>query len=177
MNLNKANLNISNYRNINYTNIANKKSLYQHPNNGNNLNNPNHTNFVNNLNNNILKNNYYYNNINQNSNDNLMEIKTARYNRINKEKSISNTNNPILSKNASMKLLNFNPTYLNNINIIQKLKYSNYRNNKLGSANHYNIKNNNSNKYIFSQRARPISVNNPSYRKISNSGLNLIHHY
>ena len=177
INLNKANSNIPNYININYTNIANKKSLYQHPNNGNNLNNPNHTNFVNNLNNNILKNNYYYNNINQNSNDNLMEIKTARYNRINKEKSISSTNNPILSKNASMKLLNFNPTYLNNINIVQKLKYSSYRNNKLGSANHYNIKNNNSNKYIFSQRARPISVINPSYRKISNSGLNLIHHY
>ena len=174
MNLNKPNLNISSYRNMNYTNIANKKSLYQYQNKGSNLS---QTNFVNNLNNNIIKNNYYYNNINQNNNENIMEIKTARYNRINKEAIISNSNNSILSKNASMKLLNFNPAYLNNINIIQKLKYSNYRNNKLGSANHYNIKNNNSNKYILSQRARPISVNNPTYRKISNSGLNLIHHY
>ena len=112
---------------------------------------------------------------NHNGNDNITELKNTKDNKTYKEK-----NNQILSKNASMKYLNFNGSILNNLNSnrneIQKLKYSNIRNNRIGSLNHYNFdKNNSLSKYIFSQRS--ISRSNSTYRKNSNSSLNLIQHY
>ena len=178
ININNENSNISNLR-INYSNLTHRKSLYQYPNSGNNLS---HTNFNNNTNNTLLKNNYYYNS-NNNNNDSNIDIKSSRYSKISKEKHISNPNAPTLSKTASMKFLNFNASYLNNLNSqrseIQKIKYTNYKNNRLGSTSHYNFeKSSNPNKYILSQRKRHISGNSSTYRKNSNhSGLTLIHHH
>ena len=176
--INKININLNNgssisYRNINYSNLTNRKSLYQYPHSRTNLS---QTNFINNTN--LLKNannNFFISN--HNGNDNITELKNTKDNKTYKEK-----NNQILSKNASMKYLNFNGSILNNLNSnrneIQKLKYSNIRNNRIGSLNHYNFdKNNSLSKYIFSQRSRPISGSNSTYRKNSNSGLNLIQHY
>ena len=82
-----------------------------------------------------------------------------------------------------MKFLNFNASYLNNLNShrseIQKLKYTNYKNNRLGSASHYNFeKSNNPNKYNISQRTRHNSGNSSTYRKSSShSGLTLLQHH
>ena len=187
MNLNISNVtsSITNYKSIKNNKSINRKSTYQNSKNGINLSN---TNLNSNTNNDILKNNYYYhsnNNISNSNNNNNLEIKSVRYNKINEEKKNSNPKAPILLKNESMKFLNFNSSYINNIknknnkNETQKTRYSNQRNNRLGSASHYNLqKNNYINKFINTQRNRPISGRNISYRKNSNhSGLSLIHHH
>ena len=186
MNLNISNVtsSITNYKSIKNNKSINRKSTYQNSKNGINLSN---TNLNSNTNNDILKNNYYYhsnNNISNSNNNNNLEIKSVRYNKINEEKKNSNPKAPILLKNESMKFLNFNSSYINNIknknnkNETQKIRYSNKRNNRLGSTSHYNLQNNNYiNKFINTQRNRPISGRNISYRKNSNhSGLSLIHH-
>ena len=102
------------------------------------------------------------------------------------EKNISNPNQQKLTKNSSMKLLNFNSSYLNNINTnqddgIYKMNYPNYRNrsNRILSAGHYtNESENYYNNYIISHRPKQISINNSIYKKHSSSDFNQIHqHY
>ena len=174
MNLNLNNnyiSNISNYKN----NLNNRRSLYQFPNNNSNLS---HTNFRD-YSNNASKSKLYFH---SNNNIENKEIKSSRYNRGGSiEKSISN--GPILSKTSSMKLLNFNSSYLNNINTnqddgIYKMNYPNYRNrsNRILSAGHYHYEKDNSN-YIISQRTKHASGNNSIYKKHSSSDFNQIHHH
>ena len=145
----------SSNNNNSINNINNNRGIYQYYNN-NSSNNNNFNNYGSSSN--ILKNNFLYDNSNLNNNKitNNIDFKTQRYKRV--SSSSRGDRRPGLNKNSSMKFLNFNSSYYNNLNI-----------NNSSSSNINNNSNMNINNNINNYQNQNIKINSYNYNNKNNN--------
>ena len=169
--LNISKQNINNYNILQYNNINN---IYMAENQNNNFLNNNinrNVGFITDIsnNNNFINQNYYlFQNYNNNSNDNRINIENKRYNFNNPiinncnhiDNNIINTNN-IMNNSNNMNNLNNNMNNSNNMNNLNN-NMNNSNNNNINNSNNNNINNSNNN------------INN-SNNNINNSNNNIIY--